>query len=185
MRRLSVVVALAAVAEALLAGAAHAQGTWPPLAPAAAPPPVAGPRVILTVDNPNGRLQQHMQLRWRDICLAPCGATLDPSALYRVGGGTSLASEPFTLGRTSGDLYIDAHVGSKVKHFVGLGLMIGGAVAAGYGALFWAIHQDIESSSGSQDNAARNLGLFCFGVAAALEIAGGVMFFDSTSVQMR
>ena len=92
---------------------------------------------MLRVDNLNGRLQQHTQLRWRDICIAPCGVTLDPAALYRIGGGTSLASEPFSLPRASGDVFIDAEVGSKVKHWVGLGLMIGGVVAAGYGFVFW------------------------------------------------
>ena len=155
-RHRAVALGLAAVAQVVLAQAAHAesllaQAGWPPPAGMAPPPPVVGPRVILQVDNANGRLQQHTQLRWRDVCIAPCGTTVDPAALYRIGGGTSLASEPFQLPRASGDVYIDAQVGSKVKHWVGLGLMIGGAAAALYGAATWALFNGVADSGTSSD----------------------------------
>ena len=133
-------VAVAAVAQLLFVPAGHAdtllaQAAWPPRLNEPMQP-VAGPRVMLRVDNPNARLQQFTPLRWRDVCIAPCGVTVDPAATYRIGGGTSMASDPFMLPRSAGDVYIDAQVGSKVKHWVGLGLMIGGVVAAGYGLLW-------------------------------------------------
>jgi hypothetical protein len=195
-RRWGVVIGLAAVTQVLLARAAHAeapfqlaQAAWPPPAGIPQPePPIAGPRVILQVDNPNGRLQQHTQLRWRDICIAPCNVTLDPRGLYRIGGGTSLASDPFSLPRASGDVYIDAQVGSKVKHWVGLGLMIGGLVAAGYGLFFWEIFNSASGSdSASQDarNFGRNIGITFVSIGGVLEIVGMTMFFSSTSVQVR
>jgi len=187
---------LAAVTQVLLVRAAHADGpfqlaqAWPPSGIPQPEPPVAGPRVILQVDNLNGRLQQHSQLRWRDICIAPCGITLDPRALYRIGGGTSLASEPFTLPRGSGDVYIDAQVGSKVKHWVGLGLMIGGLVAAGYGLFFWELFNTAtanDTTSASQDarNFGRNIGITVISIGGVLEIVGLTMFFSGTSVQVR
>ena len=196
-RRWGVVIGLAAVTQVVLARAAHADEpfqlaqAWPPPAGVPAPePPIAGPHVILRVDNPNGRLQQHSQLRWRDICIAPCNVTLDPNALYRIGGGTSLASEAFRLPRTSGDVYIDAQVGSKVKHWVGLGLMIGGLVAAGYGLFFWELFNSAtasDTSGPSQDarNFGRDVGIAFVSVGAVLELVGIPMFFSETSVQIR
>src|SRR4051794_28246678 len=161
-----------------------AQAAWPPPRAAEPPPPVMGPRVILRADNPNVRLQQHTQLRWRDVCLAPCGGAVDPSALYRIGGGTAIASAPFPLPRASGEVYVDAQVGSKVKHWVGLGVMIGGAVAAGYGFLFWETSQGFNSAGGN-DNFPRNLAIFCFGVGAVLEAVGLPMFFSDTTAAVQ
>jgi len=187
MKRWGVIVALAAATQLLVASTAHAQATWPP-PPAYQPPPVMGPRVILRADSPNVRLQQHTQLRWRDVCLTPCGTTVDPSALYRIGGGTAIASEPFSLPRASGDVYVDANVGSKVKRYVGLGLSIGGLVAGAYGLLFWSIANGSSSNSAydsGADDVARNFGLICFAVAAVLEGVGLPLLFSSTSVQVR
>jgi hypothetical protein len=190
MKRWGVIVALAAATQLLVAGTAHAQASWPPPPAYYQPPPIMGPRVILRADNPNVRLQQHTQLRWRDVCLAPCGTTVDPSALYRVGGGTAIASDPFPLPRAAGDVYVDASVGSKVKRYVGLGLSIGGLVAGAYGLLFWSIANDSTYSSSPYDNGgandvARNFGLFFFAVAAVLEGVGLPLLFSSTSVQVR
>ena len=143
-----------------------------------------GPRVILRSDSPNVRLQQHTQLRWRDVCLAPCGTTVDPSALYRVGGGTAIASEPFPIPRAAGDVYVDASVGSKVKRYVGLGLSIGGLVAGAYGLLFWSVADNISNDSGPDPPPFRNLGVLCFVVGAVLEGVGLPLLFSSTSVQV-
>jgi hypothetical protein len=180
----------------MLAGAARAdtslaQAAWPPLGagnlvpPTAAQAPVVGPRVILNVDNLNGRLQQNTMLRWRDICIAPCGATVDPTALYRIGGGTSLASAPFSMPRASGDVYVDAQVGSKVKKWVGLGLMIGGAVALLYGGIIWEFHKNVQNNFGEEDTTGRNIAIFCFATAGVLEVVGLPMLLTSTSVQVR
>ena len=195
-RRWGVVIGLCAVTPLLLVRAAHAeapfqlaQAAWPPPAGIPQPaPPIAGPRVILQVDNPNGRLQQHTQLRWRDICIAPCNVTLDPRGLYRIGGGTSIASDPFSLPRASGDVYVDAQVGSKVKHWVGLGLMIGGLVAAGYGLFFWEISRTANDNTSTGQDArdfVRNIGITFLSIGGVLEIVGGTMFFGGTSVQVR
>ena len=190
-RRSGVIIAFAAITQLLLARAGQAQ-SWPPPpgAVAPAPPPIAGPRVILQVDNPNGRLQQHTQLRWADICIAPCGVAVDPLALYRIGGGTSMASEPFKLPRAAGDVYIDAEVGSKVKHWVGLGLMIGGLVAAGYGLLAWQLFDSVadnDNTSASQNarDFGRTFGIIFLSVGGILEAVGLPMFFSGTSVQVR
>lgn len=189
-------IGLAAVAL-LLARAAHADEmrlaqAWPATQVPEPEAPVAGPRVTLRVDNPNGRLQQHTQLMWRDICIAPCGVAVDPRALYRIGGGTSLSSEPFKLPRPSGDVFIDARVGSKVNHWVGLGLMIGGVVAAGYGLLVWQLfdrigRNDPYASSSAEDarSFGRTVGIVCISIGAVLEAVGLPMFFNSTSVEVR
>ena len=188
------VAALPALLLSSLPRTAHAdtlmaQAGWPP--PFAQPmAPIAGPRVLLQVDNPNARLQQHGPLKWQDVCVAPCAMTVDPGGLYRVGGGTSIASAPFSLPRPSGDIHVDAHVGSKVKHWTGLGLMIGGGVAALYGLLYWQMSsafRDYESSNGmtSFSDSVRNIGLTAIGVGVVLEIVGIVMFSDGTSVAVR
>jgi len=86
MKRWGVIVALVAATQLLVASTAHAQASWAPPRAYEPPPPLVGPRVILRSDSPNVRLQQHTQLRWRDVCLAPCGTTVDPSALFLVAG---------------------------------------------------------------------------------------------------
>jgi len=188
-------VAVAAGAQLLFVPVGHAdtlfaQAAWPP--PLTEPmQPAAGPRVLLRADNPSARLQQFTPLRWRDVCIAPCGVVVDPAATYRIGGGTSIASDTFMLPRSAGDVYIDANVGSKVKHWVGLGLMIGGVVAAGYGLLWWqlfsSVSDDPYASSSVNDvrDSMRNVGLFIIGVGAVLEIVGLVMFSGGTSVRVK
>ena len=204
-RRWGVVIGLAAI-TVLLARAAHADEmqlaqSWPPPgtpppgpAPPGSPPPpeapVVGPRLMLRTDSPIARLQQATQLRWRDVCIAPCGVTVDPLATYRIGGGTSLTSEPFTLPRSSGEVYVDAKVGSKITHWVGLGLMIGGVVAAGYGLLAWqlfnSIHDDGVTTSAQDAHAiGRTIGIVFVSIGAVLELVGLPMFFNGTSVQVR
>ncbi len=186
-------VAVAAVAHLLFAPVGHAdtllaQAAWPPRL-AEPMQPVAGPRVLLRADNPSARLQQFTPLRWRDVCIAPCGVTVDPAATYRIGGGTSISSETFMLPRAAGDVYIEADVGSKVKHWVGLGLMIGGVVAAGYGLLWWQFFSGADDPYNSSLNdfrdTARNVGLVIIGVGAVLEIVGLVMFAGGTSVRVK
>ena len=186
-------VAGAAVAQLLFvpvgrADTLLAQAAWPPRL-AEPMQPVAGPRVRLQADNPSARLQQFTPLSWRDVCIAPCGVTVDPAATYRIGGGTSIPSETFMLPRAAGDVYIEADVGSKVKHWVGLGLMIGGAVAAGYGLLWWQFFSGADDPYNSSLNdfrdTARNVGLVIIGVGAVLEIVGLVMFAGGTSVRVK
>jgi len=177
------------LAHAARADTLLAQANWPP--PLTEPmAPVVGPRVTLQVDNPNARLQQMGPTRWVDVCIAPCGYQVDPRAIYRVGGGSSIASDPFQLPRASGDVFVDAQVGSKIKHWTGLGLMIGGLVAGLYGVIYLetsSAFQQIDNMTGdtSFGNSVRTIGWTVIGVGVALEIVGIVLFASSTSVQVR
>jgi hypothetical protein len=113
-------------------------GSYPPpaFAPPIGGPPVSGPTVWLRTSNPRARLQQ-LQLKWVDLCVAPCGRPADPNALYRIGGGSIKPSPTFKMPRPAGEVRIDAETGSIVKFWVGVGLAIGGAAAAaGGGALY-------------------------------------------------
>lgn len=147
-----------------------------------------GPRLILHSDSPSARLQQHTQLRWRDICIAPCGYTVDPAGLYRIGGGTTRPSETFQLPRPSGDVVVDVQAGSTVKHWVGLGLMIGGVAAAAYGVAVWQLFNSIESNSSQStqpEDVGRTFGVIFISVGAVLAAVGIPMWFSNTSVQIR
>ena len=57
------------------------------------PPPVYGPVVTLRADNPRARLQVMTQLKWQDVCLAPCNVPVHPGGTYRVGGGSIRGSQ--------------------------------------------------------------------------------------------
>jgi len=101
-----------------------------------------------------------------------------------------VASQPFQLPRPSGDVLVEAQVGSKVKHWTGLGLMIGGGVAALYGVFYWQFSRafrDPDTPDGVGNNfsdSIRNIGLTAIGVGVALEIAGIVLFSSHTSVEV-
>jgi hypothetical protein len=86
--------------------------------------------VVLRTGAPKVRLQQQFQLRWNDVCVSPCGIPVDPAGTYRVGGGSYRASDPFRMPRPSGQVVLDAHMGSNVKHWIGFGLGLGGGIAA-------------------------------------------------------
>jgi len=96
----------------------------------------------------------------------------DPNGFYRVGGNTIRPSTPFRLPRQSGQVVIEAEVGSNVKHFVGLGVGIGGVVVAAYGALYWAFGQAV-SSDGTKESA--DFGHSVSVVGVVLMVAGVVM----------
>jgi hypothetical protein len=169
---------------------------YPPPGPYYPPPRLAepmglnpmGPRVFLRSDGANPRLQYLGRIKWSDVCTAPCGVNVEPGGLYRIGGGTIRKSDPFQLPRASGDVVIDVQVGSNVKHFVGLGLMIGGLVSAGYGTFFWlAFHESAMSSSysaASDNNAARDVAIVFGAITAVLEGIGIALFSSSTSVDV-
>jgi hypothetical protein len=101
----------------------------------AAPP--NGPVVRLNADKPAARLQM-MRLRWTDVCVSPCGVAVDPSGTYRVGGGSIRPSEEFRMPRPAGTVLVQAEVGSTVKHWVGIGMLAGGAGLALGGLLYYA-----------------------------------------------
>jgi len=182
--------------------AAPAQEAQPPGPPPAYPPPgypppalqqpyatqMPGPVVRLRANHPRARLQQ-MQLKWVDVCTVPCGVPVDPAGLYRVGGGSLRASEPFHVPRPSGEVLVDAQVGSAVKHWVGLGIMIGGLASVGGGALYLA-----QGSSTSTDafgttttsDAFKAVGITYLVIGIVLLAVGMPLFFTSnTSVDVR
>jgi hypothetical protein len=112
------------------------------------PPPVSGPVVRLRANSPKARLQlMDHQLQWRDVCVAPCRVPVNPQGTYRIGGGTIRASDSFTMPRPSGQVVIDAQVGSKIKHWVGIALIIGGVVDGAFGTIYYATASDLASSS--------------------------------------
>ncbi|HEY8926688.1 MAG TPA: hypothetical protein VIU64_20030 [Polyangia bacterium] len=133
-------------AAVLLGGAVSVLFGWSPAAlaqvsdPAASAPigrsaPVAGPTVQLVTNHPRARLQQQLQLRWTDVCAAPCGIPVNPAATYRVAGGSLRPTNSFSMPRPAGTVLVDAKMGSNVKHWVGIGLTIGGGVNLLWGGL--------------------------------------------------
>lgn len=205
----AICLSMVAAVQLVCAQAAHAQApaatppaepsvtATPPEAAAPAYPPAtppmmaapAGPILRLHANNPRARLQQ-MQLRWTDVCMAPCGVPVDPSGLYRVGGGTLRASDPFKLPRPNGEVLVDAEVGSNVKHWVGFGLSIGGIVAAAAGALYLfagSSASNTTTANGDElDGAFKVFGITYLIVGGVLMAVGLPMWFgNNTSVAVR
>src|SRR5262249_39567502 len=90
-----------------------------------------GPVVTLRADSPKARLQiLGQQLRWTDVCTTPCNVPVHPGGSYRVGGGAIRPSETFSMPRPSGGVLVSAQVGSTVKHWVGIALIISGIADA-------------------------------------------------------
>lgn len=159
----------------------------PPPRAAGAPAPVAGPFVRVRSDTAKARLQTQTQLQWRDVCLAPCNVTVDPAALYRIGGGTIRPSDSFNMPRSSGQVVIDVRYGSNIKHWVGIALIIGGAVSALFGG--YAIGNAEELSRNDPSN--RSPDYFTgLGIGSIIHgvIAGGIgisLALSSTEVVVR
>src|SRR3982751_4929720 len=110
-------------------------------------PPVAGPVVTLRADSRKARLQVQGPLNWQDVCVTPCNVAVNPAAIYRVGGGTIRGSDSFSMPRPSGQVVVDAQVGSTIKHWVGIGLLIGGALSAGGGIYYYTQADSLASST--------------------------------------
>jgi hypothetical protein len=167
--------------SSLLCASAHAQVA--PAPPPAMPVPM-GPVVWLSSDNAQPRLQVLQLDTWRNVCRAPCGIPVDPNGLYRVGGGDVRPSEEFHMPRPSGAVEIDAHVGSKIKHSVGLGMIIGGggAMAAGTFLYVWRPTAAVGPSGGDGD---RPIALLCLVIGAIVAASGIPFAMSSTSVQIR
>jgi len=158
----------------------------PPAYPYQLPQPTLGPVVHLRADNPKAQLQQ-LQLRWRTICVAPCGRPADPAGYYRIGGDTIRPSAPFRLPRPSGEVLIDTHVGSNVRHFVGLGLGIGGIVAAAYGTVVLSLGQAVNDGTSTGNDASQFF--YAYGIAfivvgAVLGVVGISLWNTSTTVDV-
>jgi hypothetical protein len=144
-----------------------------------APEPEDGPRVILRINRPTAKLQQRTMLGWRDICIPPCGAVVEPSGLFRIAGGGAVVSKSFELPRASGDVFVEGHVGSKAQRIVGIVLMVTAVVAAGYGGFFWLVDD-------TSSREARDIGLISIGACVLLGITGGVVASTGrTSIRVR
>ncbi|MEA2697592.1 MAG: hypothetical protein QOI66_1863 [Myxococcales bacterium] len=179
----------------------------PPPAPAQYPPPPAftgyppnpaapsalsgpGPVVNLVADNPRARLQLQNQLRWEDVCVTPCGRPVDPSGIYRVGGGTITPSPSFHLSRPEGQLVVQARTGSKIKRWVGFGLGMGGVGSAAVGGLYLALASSTNSTEQSgtklSKDTARTFGITYLIIGGILMLIGFPMFaMNNTSVEVR
>lgn len=134
----------------------------------------AGPIVKLWADDPRVTLQLRVDSEtWRDVCLTPCGGPLDASRTYRVAGRPFTPSDPFTLPRSSGQVTIDAHMGSKAPNTVGkiltpvgFGLTVAGVL------LYWLGSQQSEKTSETDVPVPSSRTVF-HGFGAAGMVAGG------------
>jgi hypothetical protein len=155
----------------------------PPAPPG--PPPAYGPIVTVRSDHPRARLQVQGPLKWQDVCVAPCNVPVNPQGLYRIGGGTIRPSDGFNMPRPAGQIVVEAQTGSTVKHWVGIGLAIGGAVAAVSGALVYANapNQDIYGSTTSRDSA-HVVGIVYIVTGLILLAVGLPLSASSTSVEV-
>jgi hypothetical protein len=148
------------------------------------PPLTAGPIVQLNASNPKARLQT-MQLKWRDVCTAPCGVPVDPNATYRIGGGTIRPSEEFRMPRPGGTVLVTTETGSTIKHWVGVGLLIGGGVSILSGTIVLAGGQSTTNFDGTTDDAYKAVGITYLVIGAVLAAIGLPLSMSSTSVQVQ
>ena len=102
-----------------------------------------GPIVFLRTDNPHATLQVQTQLFWQDLCITPCGIPVDPRGLYRVGGRPFVPTEPFSVPRQTGQVTVEARMGSRSRNIVGTVLtLVGLPLGATGGIMLYAgIHQ--------------------------------------------
>ena len=111
-----------------------------PAAPGAPPPhsgdapPQLGPIVLMRANKGSATLQVQTKLDWQDVCITPCGIPVAPRSLFRVAGSGFVPSDTFTMPRPSGQVTIEAHMGSRARNVVGtvltfLGLGVGGTGA--------------------------------------------------------
>jgi hypothetical protein len=147
----------------------------------------AGPVVHLTTDNEAGRLQM-MQLKWTNICVAPCDAPVDPNGIYRIGGGTVRPSDEFRMPRSSGIVNVNARVGSTVKHWVGFGMILGGALSMLSGGIFIAASSDAQVSNADTTSPRDTLkaeGIIYLVIGVIVTAIGIPLAASSTSVDVR
>jgi hypothetical protein len=152
-------------------------------------PRAAGPVVTVRSDNPQARLQTQGELKWRDVCVAPCNVPVNPAGLYRIGGGTIRPSEPFNLPRPAGHVVVQAQAGSNVKHWVGVGMVIGGLVDAALGGIYYASAEDLASSSSNSTGQSKEyfqtIGIVSVVTGVILLAIGIPLAASSTSVEVR
>jgi hypothetical protein len=161
----------------------------PPAQPFMPPPQADGPIVTLRATSPKARLQLlGQQLRWQDVCAAPCNVPVNPAGTYRVGGGSIRASEGFQMPRSSGPVLIEARTGSKIKRWVGIGMMIAGIGAIGAGTAYYLLADDLSDATGSSVTSKEyyQVSGIVYGVIGVILLAIGIPLSTShTSVTVR
>jgi hypothetical protein len=125
-----------------------------------------------------------MQLKWRDVCTVPCGVPVDPNATYRIGGGSVRPSTEFRMPRPSGPVYITTETGSTVRHWVGIGMIVGGLGAALGGLVLYSTSDSSVYNSTQQDTN-RGVGIVYMVVGAIVAAVGIPVSMSSTSVEVR
>ena len=153
-----------------------------------APPPgyAYGPVVTIRSDHPRARLQVQGPLKWQDVCIAPCNVPVNPTGLYRIGGGSIRPSDGFNMPRPAGTVVVEAQTGSTVKHWVGIGLIIGGAVAAGLGGIYYASADSLASNSTTETKSTfQAVGIVYLVTGLVLLAVGIPLSASSTSVAVR
>lgn len=154
------------------------------LTPPPGAPPVNGPVVQVQSNNPKARLQT-MRLKWQDVCTAPCNVPVDPSATYRIGGGSIRPSEEFRMPRPAGTVLVTTETGSTVKHWVGIAMIVGGLGAALSGLILYSLASSNANYTSDQKSLNKGLGVAYMiggGVVAAIGIP---VSMSSTSVDVR
>jgi hypothetical protein len=193
-------------ADGTLAPGAEPSAAAPPLAGSPPPPPnhalwsdvhppprlrtpmifPSGPVVHLRSDSAVARLQV-MQFRWMDVCTTPCDVPVDPNAAYRIGGGPVRPSEIFRMPRPMGQVLVDTRVGSTVRHWVGLGMIVGGLAAVLVGAYDYseghALQPDYFTGSGLRDTLMTE-GIIYMVAGAGAFLVGLPLSASSTSVEV-
>ena len=202
---LSMSLAVAAATQLLYNPAGHAEGAAPgepgepptvqvpgsavPQGPGSPPPgyPV-GPVVTVQSDNPNARLQTQGQLKWQDVCVAPCMVPVNPAGLYRIGGGTIRPSDTFNMPRPAGQVVVQTQVGSNVKHWVGIAIIIGGAVDAAAGGIYYSSASSLANSSSNTGGMSKDyfqaVGIVGIISGVILLAVGIPLAMSSTSVEV-
>jgi len=131
------------------------------------------------------------KLVWRDVCIAPCNVTVDPKASYRLNGRGMVASSTFSLPRSSGDVHLDAKMGSLRKRWVAFGLAVGGVGAAVGGYYFWHFGNLIDENDPDPTiqhvrAVYRGAGVLGFGSAVGMELVAILLIaLSDTSVEVR
>jgi hypothetical protein len=161
--------------------AAATRAAPPPYPPAPGNPPAAyqpqpplaaptGPLVKLQANKPQAILQQLRLRTWQDLCLMPCGIVVDPTGSYRVGGEGLRDTSSFQMPRPSGEVLVDANMGTSARRRTGIGLTLGGFGAALLGGLTARLGIESDSQSTSNQNTSTNstggLVLLIVGIAA-------------------
>jgi hypothetical protein len=151
-----------------------------------------GPVVRMSTDNPAARLQINGFLKWTDVCGAPCGVVVDPGATYRIGGGTVRPSPEFAMPRPAGVVDVEVlQTGSKVKHGVGVGMVIGGIIGLALGGLVLLAASSMSNTDqfGNSNSDAKSLlqldGATLLVTGAIVTAIGIPLAASSTSVDVR